>query len=111
MVLSSLFGSSRGGDVSNNSADSGAADFNTDSQSLITKIKDQLSQELAVANATELVNRVSDNCFEQCMRAPYSERGDVCVDACLAKYMRSWNIVSRTYVSRIQQAAASGELK
>lgn len=74
------------------------------------KLKSQITQELAVANATELVNKVTDNCFEKCLTTPYSDANEPCVDQCLAKYMRSWNVVSRAYIARIQQASTSGEI-
>lgn len=74
------------------------------------KLKGQIVQELAVANATELVNKVTDNCFEKCLMSPYTEANEQCVDQCLAKYMRSWNVVSRAYIARIQQASTAGEI-
>ncbi|CAB4255762.1 similar to Saccharomyces cerevisiae YGR181W TIM13 Mitochondrial intermembrane space protein [Maudiozyma barnettii] len=74
------------------------------------RIKAQIQQELAVANATELVNNVSKNCFEKCLMAPYSQSNDPCIDQCLAKYMRSWNVISKTYVARIQNASTAGEI-
>lgn len=77
---------------------------------LTDKVKTQIAQELAVANATELVNKVTDNCFEKCLTSPYSNTNEPCVDQCLAKYMRSWNVVSRAYIARIQQASTSGEI-
>lgn len=77
---------------------------------LTSQVKTQISQELAVANATELVNKVTENCFEKCLKSPFSERNEPCVDECLVKYMKSWNIVSKAYIARIQQASASGEI-
>ncbi|ODV59621.1 protein translocase subunit TIM13 ASCRUDRAFT_76981 [Ascoidea rubescens DSM 1968] len=64
------------------------------------KLKEQISQELAVENATLLVEKISNNCFEKCPMAD-----DLCVNQCLEKYMRSWNIISKTYISRIQKAS------
>ncbi|SCU85805.1 LADA_0D09824g1_1 [Lachancea dasiensis] len=74
------------------------------------QLKTQIAQELAVANASELVNKVTENCFEKCLTSPYSSGEEGCVDQCLAKYMRSWNVVSKAYVARIQQASTSGEI-
>ncbi|ODQ80667.1 hypothetical protein BABINDRAFT_47805 [Babjeviella inositovora NRRL Y-12698] len=77
------------------------------------QIQDQIAQELAVANASELVNKLTDNCFASCIANPgpsFSAQEDTCVNQCLEKYMRSWNVISRTYVARIQKASSSGEL-
>ncbi|KAH3673245.1 hypothetical protein WICPIJ_009864 [Wickerhamomyces pijperi] len=41
------------------------------------ELKAQIAQELAVANATELVNKITSNCFEKCMSAPYSYKDEV----------------------------------
>ncbi|CCE65840.1 hypothetical protein TPHA_0N00590 [Tetrapisispora phaffii CBS 4417] len=74
------------------------------------KLKEQISQELAIANATELVNKTTENCFEKCLTSPYNSGNENCVDQCLAKYMKSWNTVSKAYIARIQQASTSGEI-
>lgn len=77
------------------------------SQQLKQQIQDQISQELAVANATELVNKITENCFDKCVINPQSQltpQEDSCVTQCLEKYMRSWNVVSKSYITRIQQA-------
>lgn len=41
------------------------------------ELKAQIAQELAVANATELVNKITSNCFEKCMSAPYGYKDEV----------------------------------
>lgn len=41
------------------------------SSAVVDQLKQQIAQELAVANATELVNKMTENCFEQCQRAPF----------------------------------------
>lgn len=106
MGLSSIFGGSAPSQQQTVSSGS-----NSNASSGITnQVKTQISQELAVANATELVNKVTENCFEKCLNSPYTDRNEACVDQCLIKYMRSWNIVSKAYISRIQQASTSGEI-
>ncbi|CAI4062725.1 protein translocase subunit TIM13 SKDI_07G4350 [Saccharomyces kudriavzevii IFO 1802] len=105
MGLSSIFG---GGAPSQQKEASTNA--RTASNPIAKELKNQISQELAVANATELVNKISENCFEKCLNSPYSSRNDACIDQCLAKYMRSWNVISKAYISRIQNASASGEI-
>ena len=72
------------------------------------KVKGQISQELAVTNATELVGKLSDNCFEKCIQQPLdrlSAQENQCLGLCMEKYMRSWNVISRAYISRIQQSS------
>lgn len=106
MGLSSIFGGSAPSQQQTVNSGSGS----NLSGGVTGKVKSQISQELAVANATELVNKVTENCFEKCLHSPYTDRNEPCVDQCLIKYMRSWNIVSKAYISRIQQASTSGEI-
>lgn len=105
MALSSIFGGASPSQQQTVNAGSPTA-----SSAVTEQLKNQIAQELAIANATELVNKVTENCFEKCLTSPYSNGNEACVDQCLAKYMRSWNVVSRAYISRIQQASTSGEI-
>ncbi|CCH41218.1 hypothetical protein BN7_755 [Wickerhamomyces ciferrii] len=41
------------------------------------QLKAQIGQELAIANATELVNKITENCFEQCQREPFATGEEV----------------------------------
>ncbi|SMN21168.1 similar to Saccharomyces cerevisiae YGR181W TIM13 Mitochondrial intermembrane space protein [Maudiozyma saulgeensis] len=104
MGLGSFFGGNKSTVTDNNSQTTISNDPTSQ------RVKAQIQQELAVANATELVNNVSKNCFEKCLMAPYSQPNDPCIDQCLAKYMRSWNVISKTYVARIQNASTTGEI-
>ena len=97
MGLGSFFGGKTTTTEENNSTNTTISN-----DPIAQKLKAQIQQELAVANATELVNKVSENCFEKCLLAPYQEGNDPCIDQCLAKYMRSWNVISKTYIARIQ---------
>lgn len=102
MSLSSIFG---GGSPSQQKTIAAS----TSSQSEVTEqLKSRISQELAIANATELVNKLTENCFNSCQKAPYNMQDNDCIDKCLAKYMRSWNVVSQAYVKRIKQASENG---
>lgn len=74
-----------------------------------TQLQEQIGQELAVANATELVNKITQNCFDKCILQPQDQitpQQDGCINQCLEKYMRSWNVISKTYISRIQKEKA-----
>ncbi|CCD24508.1 protein translocase subunit TIM13 NDAI_0D01940 [Naumovozyma dairenensis CBS 421] len=81
-----------------------------ESSPVANQIKTQIAQELAVANATELVSKLTENCFKKCLMAPYDSKNETCVDQCLTKYMKSWNAVSKAYVARIQEASTTGEI-
>ncbi|KAF9579953.1 protein translocase subunit [Lunasporangiospora selenospora] len=47
------------------------------------QVMDQVRSELALANAQELIN--------------------ACLSKCMDRYMEAWNIVSRTYINRVQR--------
>ncbi|GMG21044.1 unnamed protein product [Ambrosiozyma monospora] len=69
---------------------------------LITKV----SQEIATANATALVNALTENCYKLCIFKPASSLSaeeNKCIDDCSAKFMRSWNLISKSYITRINQ--------
>ncbi|SCU96661.1 LANO_0E14026g1_1 [Lachancea nothofagi CBS 11611] len=104
MALSSIFGGASPSQQQTTAVPSAKASNVKD------QLKTQIAQELAVANASELVSKVTENCFEKCLISPYSNGEEGCIDQCLAKYMRSWNVVSKAYVARIQQASTSGEI-
>lgn len=72
---------------------------------LKNQIQAQITQELAVVNATELVNKITENCFDKCIDVPESSltpQQDACLNQCMQRYLRSWNTISKSYVSRIQ---------
>ncbi|EGW35439.1 uncharacterized protein SPAPADRAFT_58669 [Spathaspora passalidarum NRRL Y-27907] len=95
-----LFGSS--------SASAPADPASAKSQQVKQEIQQQISQELATANATELVRTITENCFDKCIFKPQeslSFQEDQCIAQCREKYMRSWNVISKSYISRIQEAA------
>ncbi|GME83092.1 unnamed protein product [Ambrosiozyma monospora] len=69
---------------------------------LITKV----SQEIATANATALVNALTENCYKLCIFKPASSLSaeeNKCIEDCSAKFMRSWNLISKSYINRINQ--------
>ncbi|VEU20744.1 DEKNAAC101568 [Brettanomyces naardenensis] len=68
------------------------------------KIKNSIAQEMATAYATGLVNALSENCFQKCILRPsdsLSAEEDRCISDCSAKFMRSWNLISKEYIARI----------
>ncbi|CAG0888924.1 unnamed protein product [Darwinula stevensoni] len=70
------------------------------------EIMDQVKQQIAIANAQELLQRMSDKCFKKCISKPgtsldsYEQR---CISMCMDRYMDTWNVVSRTYANRLQR--------
>ncbi|EMG48410.1 TIM13 Mitochondrial import inner membrane translocase subunit TIM13 [Candida maltosa Xu316] len=76
------------------------------SQQIKQDLQNQISQELAAANATELVRTITENCFDKCVLMPkdtLSPSELTCIAQCREKYMRSWNVISKAYIGRIQQ--------
>ncbi|NXQ31683.1 TI13A translocase, partial [Alaudala cheleensis] len=98
-------------------------------------IMEQVKVQIAVANAQELLQRMTDKCFRKCIGKPggaldNSEQvrtggrsGDPrasssglplrlsvpqkCIAMCMDRYMDSWNTVSRAYSSRLQRERAN----
>uniref|UniRef100_A0A060TDZ5 Mitochondrial import inner membrane translocase subunit n=1 Tax=Blastobotrys adeninivorans TaxID=409370 RepID=A0A060TDZ5_BLAAD len=101
--FTSIFGSSGSKPEAAMSTSSSSAS-NTE---LKKQIQEQISQELAVANATELVNKITENCFQSCFGVPgdsITAAEQTCTTQCMQKYMMAWNLISRSYIARIQQA-------
>lgn len=76
------------------------------SQQIKQDLQNQISQELAAANATELVRTITENCFDKCILIPKDTLSPTelqCISQCREKYMRSWNVISKAYIGRIQQ--------
>lgn len=70
MALGGLFGGS------GNSTPVTSSTVSPNSQ-VKEQLKAQIGQELAIANATELVNKITENCFEQCQRQPFGTTEEV----------------------------------
>ncbi|KTW28386.1 hypothetical protein T552_01646 [Pneumocystis carinii B80] len=65
-----------------------------------------IRQELAVANATELIGKLNETCYDRCIPKPgsrFESSEQTCISKCIGRYMDAWNIVSRAYISRIQK--------
>lgn len=88
------------------SAPAAAAPATLTADQIKKQLKDLITLELAVANATELVNKITQNCFDKCVTDPQdliTSQQSTCTSQCLEKYMRSWNVISKAYITRIQQ--------
>ncbi|KAK2835507.1 hypothetical protein Q5P01_015991 [Channa striata] len=72
-------------------------------------IMEQVKVQIAVANAQELLQRMTDKCFKKCVGKPGSTLDNSeqkCIAMCMDRYMDAWNTVSRTYNSRLQRERA-----
>ncbi|ENN77595.1 mitochondrial import inner membrane translocase subunit Tim13 [Dendroctonus ponderosae] len=70
------------------------------------ELMDQVKQQIAVANAQELLTKMTEKCFKKCISKPgtsLDSSEQKCVAMCMDRYMDSWNLVSRTYGMRIQR--------
>jgi import inner membrane translocase subunit TIM13 len=71
------------------------------------QMMEQMKGELAMANAQQLIQKMSDKCFIKCVTYPSSggldTRQQTCISNCVDRFMESWNIVSKTYNERIQK--------
>lgn len=67
---------------------------------------DQIKQQLAIVNANELITRMSGKCFAKCIPQPGAQVDNLetrCVAMCMDRYMDSWNVVSMSYIRRLQR--------
>jgi len=70
------------------------------------QLMEQVKAQIAVANAQELLQKMSDKCFRKCVPKPGStldSSEQKCVAMCMDRYMDTWNIVSRAYTQRLQR--------
>ncbi|KAF1809119.1 hypothetical protein P152DRAFT_461759 [Eremomyces bilateralis CBS 781.70] len=66
----------------------------------------QVRQESALSNARQLVEKVNEHCFERCVPKPstsLSSGETSCYSACMEKYMAAWNVVSKSYITKLQR--------
>ncbi|KAF3423612.1 hypothetical protein E2986_12472 [Frieseomelitta varia] len=80
------------------------------SESLTDKEKNelmqQIKQEVAVANAQEMLSKMTEKCFKKCVIKPGTSLDNTeqkCVAMCMDRYMDAFHLVSKTYSTRIQR--------
>ncbi|WVF68250.1 mitochondrial import inner membrane translocase subunit TIM13 [Kwoniella sp. CBS 6097] len=84
----------------------GSAAATTDMNSRKEQMKQQISQELAIANAQQLINKINENCFAKCIQKPttsLTSSQESCLSQCMTLYMAAFDQVSRSYVARISK--------
>ncbi|KAK4326651.1 hypothetical protein Pmani_002812 [Petrolisthes manimaculis] len=70
------------------------------------ELMDQVKQQIIIANTQELLTKLGEKCFTKCITKPGSSLDSSeqkCLAMCMDRYMDSWNLVSRTYTSRLQR--------
>ncbi|CAI8500078.1 hypothetical protein ACO0OL_001495 [Hanseniaspora opuntiae] len=83
--------------------------FDSETVATILEIQTKVQEEFAINTAKTLVDHATEQCFTKCLKAPYAvsssslAQDNNCVESCLAKYLRSWNEISKAYVGRLQQ--------
>lgn len=95
----------------------------TDMQQKKEQIKLQIQQELAVAGAQQLINKITENvglecsgvparrprsrqCFAKCIKNPstsLSSGEERCLTQCMSLYMAAFDQTSKSYVARISK--------
>ncbi|KAM0786042.1 hypothetical protein ACM66B_006855 [Microbotryomycetes sp. NB124-2] len=104
--MSSLF-SSRG---SGSSALSGSQQEEKKQQ-----VMNEVRNQLALANAQELINKMNEKCFAKCVTKPSEKltpNEEGCIMRCMDRYLEAFNVVSSTYVKRVgkEREAANAAL-
>ncbi|KAF8564286.1 hypothetical protein P879_11236 [Paragonimus westermani] len=70
------------------------------------QLMEQMKAEVALVSAQELLQKMSDKCFEKCVTKPgttLDSSEQKCVGLCMDRYVDAWNLVSRTFASRIRR--------
>ncbi|KAF7991855.1 hypothetical protein HCN44_010656 [Aphidius gifuensis] len=70
------------------------------------ELMQQVKQEIAVANAQELLTKMTEKCFKKCVLKPgtsLDSSEQKCVAMCMDRYMDSFNVVTRAYSGRLQK--------
>ncbi|KAJ2821561.1 protein translocase subunit [Coemansia erecta] len=68
------------------------------------QIMDEVRNEVAVANAQELIKNINTHCFKLCVPSPgssLSRSEEASMGRCIDKYLASWDAVSRAYVAKV----------
>ncbi|CAK9295092.1 unnamed protein product [Gordionus sp. m RMFG-2023] len=84
---------------------------NSDNSSTLTAgqkqdVIEKVRQQIALANAQELIQKMSDKCFQKCISKPGASLDNYeqkCLAMCMDRYMDSWNLVSKTYSNRLKK--------
>ncbi|GAA6011608.1 hypothetical protein JCM10207_002677 [Rhodosporidiobolus poonsookiae] len=88
-----------------------------DARAKADQIKQEVTQQLALANAQELINKMNEKCFARCITKPsetLTPNDQACLSRCTDRFLEAFNLISAKYVQRVQrereQASAAGGL-
>ncbi|GAA5838978.1 hypothetical protein JCM11251_007844 [Rhodosporidiobolus azoricus] len=79
---------------------------NEDSAAKAAAIKQEVSQQLALANAQELINKMNEKCFARCITKPQetlTPNDEACLMRCTDRFLEAFNLISAKYVQRVQR--------
>uniref|UniRef100_A0A1B0B0X8 Mitochondrial import inner membrane translocase subunit n=1 Tax=Glossina palpalis gambiensis TaxID=67801 RepID=A0A1B0B0X8_9MUSC len=82
------------------------SDLMTSTNSEKEEIIEEVKQQLAAANAQELLTKMTEKCFCKCITRPGAQLNSSeqkCISMCMDRFIDSWNLVSRAYGTRIQR--------
>ncbi|BGP27607.1 mitochondrial import inner membrane translocase subunit TIM13 [Rhodotorula toruloides] len=84
-----------------------------DAQAKAQQIRGEVQQQLALAQAQELINKLNEKCFKACITKPsdtLTPNDQACLMRCSDRFLEAFNIISQTYVQRLarEREAASG---
>ena len=87
-------------------------------------LMDNVKQQIAIANAQELIQRLSDKCVRKCLQKPGQSLDKYekvvciefdndkflqqCLSNCMDRFMESWTNVSTAYQQRLHQESSMG---
>ena len=81
----------------------------TSSSQVRQRLQNAVVTQTNIMNAKYLISKVNENCFDKCIPSPgssLSSKEQTCLSSCMEKYIEAWNVVSRTYVGRLQKEGA-----
>ncbi|EDW41155.1 mitochondrial import inner membrane translocase subunit Tim13 [Drosophila sechellia] len=70
------------------------------------ELMNQVKQQIALANAQEMLSKMTEKCFKKCIQKPGKSLDSTeqrCISQCMDRFMDAWNLVSRTYGNRLQR--------
>ncbi|EDW19344.1 mitochondrial import inner membrane translocase subunit Tim13 [Drosophila mojavensis] len=78
------------------------ADENYNNGEVITQVR----QQIALANAQEMLSKMTEKCFRKCISRPgkaLDGSEQRCITQCMDRFLDTWNLVSRTYGNRLER--------
>ncbi|KAL7734848.1 hypothetical protein ACLKA6_011127 [Drosophila palustris] len=70
------------------------------------ELMSQVKQQIALANAQEMLSKMTEKCFKKCISKPgkaLDGSEQRCISQCMDRFLDTWNLVSRTYGNRLQR--------